>query len=161
MKNWLPLVFGPALAIESDADLMLRGLFFTSSREFISRPAAAGAGGVAALDHEIGDHAMKFGSIIKFLAGEEDKIIHRDRRVLGKKIAGDLAFGGLDGGGCISCSDRSPSSAAADIAWTLGWFSFRDKNSLLARLSNGTGAMGTHPASRAVQRGFVAIARVP
>ena len=67
--------------------------------ESITRSAAPGPGRVAALDHEIGDHAMKAGVVVKFFAREKNEVVHRLRRVLGEEIAHDFAARGFEGGG--------------------------------------------------------------
>ena len=57
MKNWLPFVFGPAFAIASAPldDLVVVELVL----ERVAGAARAGAGRVAALDHEVGDDAVE------------------------------------------------------------------------------------------------------
>ena len=77
MKNWQPLVFGPALAIESTPGLSWRKLRVEFILELVAGAAGAGAGGVAALDHEVVDHAVEDGAIVKALAGQEDEVVDR------------------------------------------------------------------------------------
>ena len=67
--------------------------------EAIARTAATGAGGVAALDHEIGDHAVEDGAIVETLARQEDEIVDRLGRFIGEKSDGDVAFIGVEDGG--------------------------------------------------------------
>jgi hypothetical protein len=42
---------------------------------------------------------VEFGAVVKALAGEEDEIINGVGRVLGVKLADDLALGGVERGG--------------------------------------------------------------
>src|SRR5690349_10270267 len=57
------------------ADFMLIRIAPGLVLKFIAGSAAAGAGGIAALDHEVGDHAMKHGAVVKAFAREEDEIV--------------------------------------------------------------------------------------
>src|SRR5579862_6541258 len=57
------------------AGLVFAGIIFYFVRKLISRTARAGAGRVAALNHEVGNDAMEFDSVVKFFAGEEDEIV--------------------------------------------------------------------------------------
>ena len=98
MKNWLPLVFGPALAMESEPTLCLWGLSLVSSSNLIAGTAAAGGRGIAALDHEVGDDAMKDGAVVEAFARQEYEIVHGLGRVLGEKLADDLALRGVERG---------------------------------------------------------------
>ena len=64
MKNWLPLLFGPALAIERIPALSWRGrmeLVF----ELITRAAEPLAQRIAALDHEAFDDAMEHQAVVE------------------------------------------------------------------------------------------------
>ena len=52
--------------------------------ELVARAAGAGAGGVAALDHEAGDDAVEDDAVVEPFAGEEDEavdVLGRDLRV--------------------------------------------------------------------------------
>lgn len=69
--------------------------------EPVTRAAAAGPGRVAALDHEVVDHAMKEGAVIKFFAREKNEIVHRFRRVLGEEIAHDFPARCFERGGVL------------------------------------------------------------
>src|SRR5207237_5402845 len=69
--------------------------------ELISRSTTSGAGRVAALDHEVGEDAMKDCAVVKVFAREKDEVVHRFRSVLGKKIAHDLSPRGLERGGVM------------------------------------------------------------
>ena len=60
--------------------------------EAIARAAAAGAGGVAALGHKIGYHAMKDRAIIKPLSRQEDEVVDRDGHLVSKELEEDVAF---------------------------------------------------------------------
>ena len=65
--------------------------------EFITGAAAATSGRIAALNHEITDHAMEFDAVIKSLAGEEYKVIHRLGSMLSIQFNLDQAAVGLHG----------------------------------------------------------------
>ena len=77
--------------------------------ELVARAAAAGAGGVTTLRHEVGDHAVKRRAVIEAVAGQEDEVVHGHRCVGGEQIqnqcsggclhGGGVAFGGIDGHG--------------------------------------------------------------
>ncbi len=99
MKNWLPFVFGPAFAIDKLPTWCWFGLLFTSSANFITRSATSAAGRITALDHEIGKDPMKDGPVIKFVPGEEDKVIDRVGSVLGKQFADDFAARRIENSG--------------------------------------------------------------
>ena len=64
----------------------------------IARPAAAGAGGVAALNHKVGNDPVENHPVIKALAGQKDKVVHRQRRILGEQFHADDALIGADVG---------------------------------------------------------------
>ena len=78
--------------------------------EAVAGAAHAGAGGVAALDHEVGNHAMEDGSVVELVGGfgvgagvrplllafgEVDEVLDGDGRVGLEEADGDLAFGGV------------------------------------------------------------------
>src|SRR5262245_47532632 len=63
--------------------------------EFVSWTAHAGAGGVAALYHEIIDDPVKYHAVIISLAREKDKIIHGLRSLIGKELDHHCPFVGL------------------------------------------------------------------
>ena len=69
--------------------------------EPVTRATAAGPGRVATLDHEVVDHAMKDGAVVKFFARQKNEIVHRFRRVFGKEIADDFSPRGLERGGVL------------------------------------------------------------
>src|SRR4051812_19312080 len=59
--------------------------------------------GIAALDHEVGNHAMEQGLVIKTLFRQLDEILDVVGRDLGKELEGDIAVaGGNDGLGHAS-----------------------------------------------------------
>jgi hypothetical protein len=64
MKNWLPLVLGPELAMARRPGLSKFRLGSNSSSKLVAGIAHAGAGGVAALDHEFGNDAMEDGAVV-------------------------------------------------------------------------------------------------
>src|SRR5216684_4696632 len=87
--------------------------------ELIARPAGAGAQRAAALNHEVGDHAVKRQAVVKrpfhgfsrfgvgeFLCafGEFDEVGHRLRRFLFKQLAHDGALRGLEDGVRSRCA---------------------------------------------------------
>ncbi len=51
--------------------------------ELVARAAAAGAGGVPALSHEVGDDAVKRRAVVEAVAGQEDEVVHGHGRVGG------------------------------------------------------------------------------
>ena len=78
--------------------------------ELVAGAAHAGAFGVAALDHELGDDAVEDGAVVELRAllaaavpvfgafGEADEVGDSDGRVFLEELADDGAFGGLEGG---------------------------------------------------------------
>jgi hypothetical protein len=66
MKNWLPLVFAPALAIDSEPIWCLRVKFSSAKR--YPGPPAAGTSGVATLNHKVGNDTMELGAVVKAFA---------------------------------------------------------------------------------------------
>ena len=80
---------------------MLVRIVFYFVFEPVTRPAAAGPGRVAALDHEVVYHAMKDGAVVKFFTREKNEIVHRFRRVPGKEIAHDFPARSLECGGVM------------------------------------------------------------
>ena len=85
--------------------------------ELITRSATSGAGRITALDHEIGQYPMKDCPVIKFVPGQEDKVVDRVGSVLGKssqtisprdvwKTAEYFLLGSIvSGGGAEYCFD--------------------------------------------------------
>src|SRR6185312_8402648 len=95
--------------------------------EAVAGPAFAGTLGIAPLDHEIRDHAMENGAVVKrypvfhfarfgilpiFGAfGQADKVGHRFRSFLRKELTGELPGSGVeDGFRVLSWSCLSPSA---------------------------------------------------
>ena len=76
MKNWEPLVAGPP---------------------------HARAGGIAALNHEIRDHTVKFEPVIKPLGSQIQKGSRRHGRLGSKHRQLDVALGSMDGDIFVSC----------------------------------------------------------
>ena len=70
---------------------MLVRIVFGFIFESIPRSAATSAGGIAALDHKIGNDAMKHGAVVKLLFREKNEIVNGFRSVPGKEIANDFA----------------------------------------------------------------------
>jgi len=83
------------------ADLMFVRIVFYFVLEPVTRAAAAGPGRIAALDHEVGNHAMEDRAVVKFFAREKNEIVDRFRRVFGKEIAHDFPARGLERGGVL------------------------------------------------------------
>ena len=59
--------------------------------ELVAGAAGAGAGRVAALDHEIGDHAVEGGAVVERLAGlgafgQADEVLHGVGRLVGEEL---------------------------------------------------------------------------
>ncbi len=99
MKNWLPLVLGPALGL---LEAVFGALGFVG--ELVAGAAHAGAFGVAALDHELRDDAVEDGAVVElraFLAaavpvfgafGEADEVGYGDGCVLLEELADYRSF---------------------------------------------------------------------
>src|SRR5262252_21723 len=69
--------------------------------EFVAGPAAAGAFGASALNHEVGNHAVEDQTVIEGLAGfgafgEIDEILYRIGRFVVEKFDFEAAFGGIE-----------------------------------------------------------------
>src|ERR1039458_10283863 len=69
--------------------------------EFVSRSAVSRAFRVAALDHEIGNHAMEDSPVVKRLPRfgalrETDEVLHCDGDFVGEKLELELAFRGIE-----------------------------------------------------------------
>ncbi len=77
MKNWLPLLSGPALAMDREPVPMLQGIPLGLVGELVAGPAAARAGRVSALDDEIGDHPVKGDPVIESFPSQENGVVHR------------------------------------------------------------------------------------
>jgi len=60
---------GPGIGHGKHARLGVLELRVKLVGEFVARTAAAGALRIAALDHEVGNHAMKNGAVVKGFAG--------------------------------------------------------------------------------------------
>ena len=77
MKNWLPLVFGPALAIERMPALVVAQRRMELVAELVAGPAGALAEAVAALNHEAVDDAVEDDAVVVrvllLLAGRRDR----------------------------------------------------------------------------------------
>jgi hypothetical protein len=106
MKNWLPFVSGPALAIASAPALVLAG-------DGLVLELVAGAAGpdaralergllavlpVSALDHEARDDAMEDHVVIEAIGGKIDEVLRRLRGGLVEQLDLDVADLGRDGG---------------------------------------------------------------
>ena len=132
IKNCEPLVSGPAVGHRQTSGLIESEVGTEFVFEAVSRIARSGAHGIAALDHEVGDHAMEDGAVIERhtvhrLAGlgifpvfgsgrQTDEVGHGERRFVGEERAGDVAGRGLeDGSGLLdglSVLLRRPRAAA-------------------------------------------------
>ena len=91
-KNWLPLVFGPGVGHGEHAGLGVLQIGMKLVGELVAGPAAPGAFGTSALDHEVGNDAMKNEAVVKRLAGlgslgQADEILHGLRRPVGEQAA--------------------------------------------------------------------------
>jgi len=65
-------------------DLVLVGVAFELVREAVPRSSPAAAFWISALNHEVGDDPMKGGPIVELIPGQEDEVVHRQGRLLGK-----------------------------------------------------------------------------
>lgn len=77
------------------------GIAFEFIGKLISWTAGSGSGWVAALDHEVGNDAVKYDAVIKPFASQEHKIVHGLRRVVGEQRAFNGATGGIKSGSVI------------------------------------------------------------
>ena len=66
--------------------------------ELVAGTAAAGAFGIAALHHEVFDHAVEGRVVVKAVLGQEDEVINGVRHFVGKKLNGEVAFAGVEDG---------------------------------------------------------------
>src|SRR5580704_2862500 len=71
--------------------------------EFVAGAAAAGAFGVAALDHEIRNDAVEDGAIVERLAGlgslgERDEVLYSEWSLVGEKLDLEASFSGVECG---------------------------------------------------------------
>jgi len=64
--------------------------------ELVAWAAGAGAGGVAALDHEVGDDAVEFDAVVVAALGEVEEVGAGHGRLRGEERAFDLAFVGVN-----------------------------------------------------------------
>ena len=64
-------------------------------RKAVSRIATPGPGGVAALDHEVGDNAVESGIVIVAVFNQKDKIIHRFGSIGGEEFQYQIAAVGF------------------------------------------------------------------
>src|SRR5579859_254520 len=65
--------------------------------ERVAGPAGAVALGVAALDHEVGYHAMEGQAVVEVVLGEIDEVVHGHRRGLGVELDREVAAARVDG----------------------------------------------------------------
>ena len=68
--------------------------------ERVAGAAGAGAGRVAALDHEVRDHAVEDDAVVEPVARELDEVLHRLRRIVVEELELDRAVVGA--AGCVS-----------------------------------------------------------
>ena len=117
MKNWLPLVSCPALAMAHHTGLIeFQVAIFIDER--VSRSAHAGTTGVSALGHEAGQHAVEGHAVEVPLPGQEHEAVDRDGGLVGIKLDDELAaFGHLYGGTSSSCRCRSAAAARKNRSW--------------------------------------------
>ena len=85
MKNWQPAELGSLVrAMERTPRACLRGL--NSALSVVAGAAGAGAGGVAALDHEAGDDAVEDHAVVEASLREEDEAVDVLGGVLGVEL---------------------------------------------------------------------------
>jgi hypothetical protein len=77
------------------------GIAFELVGEAVAGTAAAGAGGVAALDHEVGDDAVEDGAVVELVAGEEDEVADGVRRFGGEELTNNCAARRFERGGVL------------------------------------------------------------
>ncbi len=93
MKNCEPFVFGPGVRHRERAldDLVVVELVL----ELVAGAAGADALRAAALDHEVGDHAVEDEPVVEALAGELREVRDRLRGILGEELDLDRALAGV------------------------------------------------------------------
>src|SRR5262245_3539838 len=64
--------------------------------KLVTRAAHSGTGGIAALDHEIGDHSMKGDAVVIFLRSEIEEVRDSHRNFACEERAFDVAFAGVE-----------------------------------------------------------------
>ncbi len=101
MKNCEPFVFGPALAMASAPRTTLWWLI--SSSNCVAGAAGAGALRAAALDHEVGDHAVEDDPVVEAVGGQLAEVRDRLRRVVVEQLERDRAVGGVHVGCAHAC----------------------------------------------------------
>jgi len=74
----------PGVSHRKRSDLVLARIVTSFVFEFITGTAGARGGGIAALDHEVRNDAMKDRAIVETFASQEDKIVDGLRGVFGK-----------------------------------------------------------------------------
>ena len=94
---------GPGVGHREHARLGVLQLGVKLVGEFVSGTAAAGALRIAALDHEIRNHAMKNGAVVERLPGlgsfrQADEVLDRARRLVGEQLDLERAFRGIECG---------------------------------------------------------------
>ena len=82
MKNCEPFVFGPGVRHRDHAPLDRAAVRLVL--ELVAGAAHAGAGRVAALDHEVRDDAVEDDAVVEAVARELDEVLDRLRRVASK-----------------------------------------------------------------------------
>src|SRR6266404_2251388 len=81
----------PGVGHGKRSGLMLVWIALAFVFEAIARAAAAGSGGVAALNHEIRNHTVKGSPVVKFVARQEHEIVDCLGCVLREELANDFA----------------------------------------------------------------------
>ena len=60
--------------------------------ELVARPAPARTGRIARLRHEARNHTVERHAIVPALLRQENEVVHRHRRFIGKQLDGNIAF---------------------------------------------------------------------
>ena len=105
--------------------------------ELVAGTAAARAFRVAALDHEIRDHAMENGAVVERLSGlgavgQSDEVLDRLGRLVGEKLDLEVAFRGVECGVnlvCHHCDCSNPATSDARARCTMMDFDALDPDS--------------------------------
>ena len=118
-KNWLPLVFGPALAMATEPIWYWPALG-QLVLELVAGAAAAGAGGVAALAHEAVDDAVEDDAVVVVVEGEEHEVVDRLGCLDGVEGDHDLAERRVERRRVALVRGRCPSPAATRTAACVG-----------------------------------------
>ena len=87
---------GSGVGHGEDAGLVVTTVGLALALELVAGASGAGASGAAALDHEVGDDAVKFQAVVVAAGGEAEEGGHGDGCVVRKEGEVDVALVGVD-----------------------------------------------------------------